>query len=239
MINESQPGNISARSSARVAFRAQAFINFFVAFSGILALAISIAAVGSAPRANAQTQEIAAEQVTAVAGIQKQTFGVSLASAATVDHISLENDALPGFNTPIFDDTWGVTIGHTEVPFNSITWDLASGKWVASFPPAVASAGDEVSLNTPVSTQWSEGNMRVFGTVTSTATEASGTSVAPQPLDPRSAAESVSPSTVDSSSTAKTGSGATVEFSSIVNQDSSITGVGLSFGETLKGPFRF
>lgn len=236
MINESQPGNISARSSARVAFRAQAFINFFVAFSGILALAISIAAVGSAPRANAQTQEIAAEQVTAVAGIQKQTFGVSLASAATVDHISLENDALPGFNTPIFDDTWGVTIGHTEVPFNSITWDLASGKWVASFPPAVASAGDEVSLNTPVSTQWSEGNMRVFGTVTSTATEASGTSVAPQPLDPRSAAESVSPSTVDSSSTAKTGSGATVEFSSIVNQDSSITGVGLSFGETLKEP---
>lgn len=236
MINESQPGNISARSSERVAFRTQAFINFFVAFSGILALAISIAMVGSAPRANAQTQEIVAEQVTAVAGIQKQTFNIPLNAAATVDHISLENDALPGLNTPIFDDTWGVTIGYTEVPFNSITWDLANGKWVASFPPAVASVGDEVSLNTPVSTQWSEGKMRVFGTVTSTATEASGTSAAPQPLDPHAAAESVSPSTVDSSSTAKTGSGATVEFSSIVNRDSSITGVGLSFGEALKEP---
>lgn len=234
MINESQPGNISARSSVRVAFRAQAFINFFVAFSGILALAISIATVGSAPRANAQTQEIAAEQVTAVAGIQKQTFSVPLDTAATVDRISLENDALQGLNTPIFDDTWGVTIGHTEVPFNSITWDLASGVWVASFPPVVASPGDEVSLNTPVSTQWSEGKMRVFGTITGASTETSATSAAPQPLDPRSAVESVSPSTIDSSPNAKTGSGATAEFSSVVKQNSSIAGVGLSFGEALK-----
>ncbi|ESU57312.1 MULTISPECIES: DUF6923 family protein [Corynebacterium] len=234
MINESQPGNISARSSVRVAFRAQAFINFFVAFSGILALAISIATVGSAPRANAQTQEIAAEQVTAVAGIQKQTFSVPLDTAATVDRISLENDALQGLNTPIFDDTWGVTIGHTEVPFNSITWDLASGMWVASFPPVVASPGDEVSLNTPVSTQWSEGKMRVFGTITGASTETSATSAAPQPLDPRSAVESVSPSTINSSPNAKTGSGATAEFSSVVKQNSSIAGVGLSFGEALK-----
>lgn len=234
MINESQPGNISARSSACVAFRAQAFINFFVAFSGILALAISIATVGSAPRANAQTQEIAAEQVTAVAGIQKQTLNIPLDTAATVDHISLENDALPSVNIPLSEDAWGITVGHTEVPFSSITWDLASSKWVVSFPPAEVSSGDEVSLNTPVNAQWSEGNMRVFGTITGASTETSATSAASQPLDPRSAVESVSPSTIDSSPNVKTGSGVTAEFSSVVKQNSSITGVGLSFGEALK-----
>lgn len=234
MINESQPGNISARSSACVAFRAQAFINFFVAFSGILALAISIATVGSAPRANAQTQEIAAEQVTAVAGIQKQTLSIPLDTAATVDHISLENDALPSVNIPLSEDAWGITVGHTEVPFSSITWDLASSKWVVSFPPAEVSSGDEVSLNTPVNAQWSEGNMRVFGTITGASTETSATSAASQPLDPRSAVESVSPSTIDSSPNVKTGSGVTAEFSSVVKQNSSITGVGLSFGEALK-----
>ncbi|AEG84808.1 surface-anchored protein, fimbrial subunit [Corynebacterium ulcerans BR-AD22] len=234
MINESQPGNISARSSACVAFRAQAFINFFVAFSGILALAISIATVGSAPRANAQTQEIAAEQVTAVAGIQKQTLSIPLDTAATVDHISLENDALPSVNIPLSEDAWGIIVGHTEVPFSSITWDLASSKWVVSFPPAEVSSGDEVSLNTPVNAQWSEGNMRVFGTITGASTETSATSAASQPLDPRSAVESVSPSTIDSSPNVKTGSGVTAEFSSVVKQNSSITGVGLSFGEALK-----
>lgn len=235
MINESQPGNISARSSERVAFRAQAFINFFVAFSGILALAISIAMVGSTPRAHAQTQEIATEHVEAIAGIQKQTFSISLDVAATVDRISLENDALPSVNAPISEDIWGVTIGHTEVPFSSITWDLASNKWVVSFPATVVSPGDEVSLNTSVSSQWAEGDMRVFGTVTGASTEASATSVAPQPLDSPSTAESsVSPSTVESAPNAKTGSGATADFSSVVKQNSSITGVGLSFGEALK-----